>query len=348
MTLTRIDYPFGDTLPEPGTAMCVAKGTAGHGVRWIRMPLPYALNHINLWLVDDSEGDLRQWCAVDTGMDMGDVKAHWRQLISHYPLSRQIVTHYHPDHLGLAAWLEEETGAALSMTQGEYLTAQAFANGIGNYAPTATGELFRRHGLSEERLAALATRGNAYQRAVPKIPATYTVLRAGQQVRIGQHDWQVIIGHGHCPEHAALYCADLGVLIGGDMMLPSISTNVAVFAPNPDDDALTDFLTSIRAFTALPADTLVLPSHGRPFRGIHARVAALEKHHADRCADLVAACQREAHTAASLLPILFQRDITDPHQTLFAMSEAIAHLNYLTCRGALTRSEEGGILRYRA
>jgi glyoxylase-like metal-dependent hydrolase (beta-lactamase superfamily II) len=343
-----IAYPFGDTLPEPGTAMELVADADGQGVRWIRMPLPYALNHINLWLVADGNTSEHRWCAVDTGMDMGDVKQHWRQLIADYPLSRQIVTHYHPDHLGLAAWLQSETGAPMSMTQGEYLTAQAFANGIGNYSPAATGALFRRHGLSEERLAALTARGNAYQRAVPAIPPAYTVLREGQNIRIGAHDWRIIIGHGHCPEHAALYCEALSVLIGGDMMLPSISTNVAVFAPNPDDDSLSDFLNSIRAFTALPEDTLVLPSHGRPFRGIHARVAALEKHHADRCADLVSACRTQSHTAASLLPVLFQRDITDPHQTLFAMSEAIAHLNYLERRGELSRVDDGGVYRYNA
>lgn len=338
--MSTILYPFGDAMPAPGTALEVAPG-----VRWIRMPLPYALNHINLWLIEDSP---ERWCAVDTGMDMGDVKPHWQTLLAQYPLSRQVVTHYHPDHLGLAAWLQAQTGAPLAMTQGEYLTAQAFANEIGNYSPQATGELFRRHGLDAERLQALAVRGNAYRRAVPAIPATYTLLRDGMCIRIGKHDWRVITGHGHCPEHAALYCEALGVLIGGDMMLPSISTNVAVFAPNPDDDALSDFLASIRRFTELPEDTLALPSHGRPFRGIHARVAALEAHHAERCAELVAACRHQPHTAATLLPVLFQRDITDPHQTLFAMSEAIAHLNYLERRGELQRIDDGGIYRYSA
>ncbi|MDE2598719.1 MAG: MBL fold metallo-hydrolase [Rhodocyclaceae bacterium] len=338
--MQEIDYPRGDILPEPGAAMEIAPG-----VRWIRMPLPYALNHINLWLLEDGPG---RWCAVDTGMDMGDVKLHWQRLIADYPLSRQIVTHYHPDHLGLAAWLQSETGAPLAMTQAEYLTAQAFANEIGNYSPQATGDLFRRHGLDAERLQALAVRANAYKRAVPQIPATYTILRDAERVRIGAHEWRVIVGRGHCPEHAALYCKALEVLIGGDMMLPSISTNVAVFAPNPDEDSLSEFLASIRVFAELPEDTLALPSHGRPFRGIRARVAALEKHHADRCADLVAACRTQAHTAASLLPVLFQRDITDPHQVFFAMSEAIAHLNYLERRGELRRQEECGIWHYQA
>lgn len=335
-----IDYPFGETLPAPGATLAVAPG-----VEWVRMPLPYALNHINLWLLADGDD---AWCAVDTGMAMGDVQQHWERLLGTHALSRLLVTHYHPDHLGLAAWLQDRTAAPLWMTQGEYLTAQAFAEEIGNYAVTATNALFRRHGLGSERLAALSARGNAYKRGVPHIPPTYTRLRDGQCMRIGAHEWRVMVGHGHCPEHAALYCAELGLLIAGDMLLPSISTNVAVFAPNPDEDSLSDFLASIRTFTALPDDTLVLPSHGRPFRGIRSRVAALEQHHADRCAALVDACRRQAWTAAELLPVLFQRDITDPHQTLFAMSEAIAHLNHLQQRGALRADEVDGVLHFRA
>lgn len=342
-----IDYPFGDTLPAPGTAMELVPG-----VRWIRMPLPYALNHINLWLIADSCAssveDGAGWCGVDCGMDMGDVTTHWQTLLAQYPLSQLIVTHYHPDHLGLAHWLHAKTGAPLAMTQAEYLTAHAFAQQLGSYSVAATADFFRRHGLAAERIDALEQRGNAYGRAVPAIPTDYRILRDGQCVRIGAHDWRVIVGHGHCPEHAALYCADLGVLLAGDMLLPSISTNVAVFAPNPDNDSLHEFLTSIRAFTALPDDTLVLPSHGRPFRGIHARVAQLEKHHAERCVALVAACRSKAHTAASLMPVLFERDITDPHQTFFAMSEAIAHINYLEQRGRVVRAEVDDILHYRA
>lgn len=337
--MNTITYPFGETLPEPGTAMELAPG-----VRWIRMPLPYALNHINLWLVQDADG----WCAVDCGMDMGDVPMHWQTLLAQYPLAQLIVTHFHPDHLGLAHWLHDRTGVPMSMTQAEYLTAHAFVNQLGNYSVAATGDFFRRHGLSADRLDALEQRGNAYGRAVPAIPAHYHVLHEGALLRIGAHDWRVITGRGHCPEHAALYCADLGVLIAGDMLLPSISTNVTVFAPNPDNDSLHEFLTSIRRFTELPDDTLVLPSHGRPFRGIKARVDMLEAHHADRCDALVAACRAATHTAASLMPVLFQRDITDPHQTFFAMSEAIAHLNYLEQRGRVVRTEVDGVLHYRA
>ncbi|HTH95233.1 MAG TPA: MBL fold metallo-hydrolase [Rhodocyclaceae bacterium] len=337
--MSGIAYLFGETLPPPASAMEVRLG-----VRWIRMPLPYALNHINLWLIEDGE----RWCAIDTGLDMGDVKAHWQTLLAHYPLSRIIATHYHPDHVGLAGWLHEQTDAPLAMTQAEYMSAVLYAKGIDSYAPTANIELFRRHGLDDSRVEAMRLRGNAYGRNVPTMPPTYSILQEGQHVRIGKHDWRVIIGRGHCPEHASLYAESLGVLICGDMLLPSITPNIAVFAPNPDDDALGNFLQSIRAFADIPDDVLVLPSHGRPYCGARARVEALEAHHIERCDMLVDACRDAPQTACSLIPVLFKRDISDPHQVLFAMSEAIAHLNYLERRGALTRCNEGGVFRYHA
>jgi glyoxylase-like metal-dependent hydrolase (beta-lactamase superfamily II) len=350
----QIEYPF-DQLPEPGAALAVADG-----VHWLRMPLPFALDHINLWLLEDGAGLV----AVDTGIALDPVKEAWRAVLAgggenpapqgHFLrgalagrcLTKQIVTHFHPDHLGLAAWLEAETGAPLWMTQGEYLTAHLVAAGLAPFGVATMLEFFRAHGLDAERLAALEKRGNAYRRGVPAIPATFHRLAAGDRLAIGGRDWRVIVGHGHAPEHASLYCESLGVLIAGDMLLPRISTNVSVFAANPEGDPLGLFLDSIARLTTLPADTLVLPSHGRPFRGLHARVAQLRTHHEERCADLLAACAARPHSAAELLPVLFGRPIEDAHQTMFAMGEAIAHLNHLEKRRRLERQIENGIIRY--
>jgi glyoxylase-like metal-dependent hydrolase (beta-lactamase superfamily II) len=157
--------------------------------------------------------------------------------------------------------------------------------------------------------------------------------------------WRVIIGHGHAPEHASLYCEELRVLISGDMLLPRITTNISVFAATPDANPLNGFLTSIDRLRALPDDTLVLPSHGLPFRGLHARVAQLETHHAARCDELLEACAAPK-TAAELIPVLFPREITDPHQVMFAMGEAIAHLNYLQQARRLERVIENGTIRF--
>lgn len=317
-----IEYPFAD-LPNLGHTISVADGVA-----WLRMPLPLALDHINLWLLDDEDG----YAAVDTGFASEQVMAAWDQVLggdgAARPLKRSIVTHCHPDHLGLAGWLEKKYSAPMWMTQGDYTVANLVNAQVAGFAVPAMLNFFKRHGLDAVRVAALAKRGNAYKRGVPEIPASYRRIFDRQVIRIGNHDWRVIVGYGHSAEHASLYCADLNVLIAGDMLLPKISTNVPVLSANPDDDPLQWFLDGTAAFRDLPGDTLVLPSHGRPFRGIHERVDQLHAHHSERCALLMAACTTSKH-AAELIPVLFERDISDPHQVMFAMGEAIAHLNHL-------------------
>ena len=331
-----IAYPH-ETAPAPGVAVPVAPG-----IEWLCMPLPFALNHINLWLLADGDG----YAAVDTGFALDPVKDAWQAALTGRRLTRCIVTHCHPDHLGLAAWLEQETGAGLWIAQGEYLAAHMMVEQIAGYAIGSMVDFFRSHGLDEARIEALVARGNGYKRGVPEIPATYRRLFDDQLLKIGDHEWRTIVGHGHAPEHMSLYCAELGVLISGDMLLPRISTNISVMASTPHADPLGLFLDSIDGFRALPEDTLVLPSHGRPFRGLHARVEQLHAHHAERCEVLLAACKDKARSAAELIAVLFNREIPDPHQTMFAMGEAIAHLNYLEHAGKLKRIEENGFVRY--
>ncbi len=331
-----IAYPC-ETAPAPGVAVPIAPG-----IEWLCMPLPFALNHINLWLLKDGAGH----AAVDTGFALDPVKQAWKSALEGRRLTRCIVTHCHPDHLGLAVWLEQETGAPLWIAQGEYLAAHMMAEQIAGYAISSMVEFFRRHGLDKARIDGLIARGNGYKRGVPAIPATYRRLFDDEVLRIGDHDWRTLVGHGHAPEHMSLYCAELGVLISGDMLLPRISTNVSVMACTPDGDPLALFLASIDKFRALPADTLVLPSHGRPFRGLHARVDELHTHHAERCEVLQSACRGKAQSAADLIGVLFGRELPDPHQTMFAMGEAIAHLNHLEHAGKMQRVEMNGLTLY--
>ena len=331
-----IAYPH-ETSPAPGVTVPVAAG-----IDWLCMPLPFALNHINLWLLEDGKG----FAAVDTGFSQDPIKEAWKSALVGRQLTRCIVTHCHPDHLGLAAWLEQETGAGLWIAQGEYLAAHMMLEQIAGYRISVMVEFFRQHGLDTARIDALVERGNGYKRGVPEIPATYRRLFDDQLLRIGDHDWRTIVGHGHAPEHMSLYCAGLGVLISGDMLLPRISTNISVMASTPLADPLGQFLDSIDNLRALPEDTLVLPSHGRPFRGLHARVAELHAHHAERCTVLLNACRGKPHSAAELIGVLFNREIPDPHQTMFAMGEAIAHLNYLEHAGKMQRLEENGLVRF--
>ncbi len=306
------------------------------------MPLPFALNHINTWLLSDGDG----YAAVDTGFAQEPIQQAWKSALAQRRLTRVIVTHCHPDHLGLAAWLEQETGAGLWIAQGEYLAAQMMVEQIAGYSISAMVEFFRSHGLEQSRIDGLVQRGNGYKRGVPEIPATYRRLFADQRLRIGAHEWRTLVGHGHAPEHMSLYCAELGILISGDMLLPRISTNISVMASTPWADPLGLFLDSIDQFLTLPEDTLVLPSHGRPFRGLHARVGQLHAHHAQRCELLVKACRGTPKTAAELIPVLFDREIPDPHQTMFAMGEAIAHLNHLEHAGSMQRIVANGLVRF--
>jgi glyoxylase-like metal-dependent hydrolase (beta-lactamase superfamily II) len=159
----------------------------------------------------------------------------------------------------------------------------------------------------------------------------------GGVVQIGGHAWRCISGYGHAPEHIALYCEDLGVLIGGDMMLPRISTNVSVYEQEPESNALAQFLDSIDKFKPLPEATLVLPSHGKPFTGLHRRIEQLHDHHRDRLSEVMDACAQAPCSAADILSVMFKRPL-DMHQTTFAMGEAIAHLHLLWFGGRLQRT----------
>ncbi len=327
-----LDFPHA-APPGPGEAIEVAPR-----ILWLRMPLPFALDHINLWLVADDDG----WTLVDCGYGSDATRALWERhfptTLLNRPIRRIIATHCHPDHVGNAAWLSARFGAPVAMTFAEFLAAHAMRAQHSGYGTAPTIDLFRRHGMAAEHLGALEHRGNQYARGVPELPATFDRLLAGDTRRAGGTDWTVIEGHGHSPEHASLFSSGNGVLISGDMLLPRISTNVSVWAQEPDGDPLGRFLDSIAAFETLPPDTLVLPSHGLPFRGIVLRVAQLRAHHAARLDELLAAVEaaRTALSASDLIPVLFRREL-DLQQRYFAMGEAIAHLNHLWHRGRLAR-----------
>ncbi|MBI1907101.1 MAG: MBL fold metallo-hydrolase [Rhodocyclales bacterium] len=297
------------------------------------MPLPFALNHVNLWLLDDGDAAV----VVDTGFGLDEVRAHWSDILSRdgRPLSGIIATHCHPDHLGLAAWLAERDQAPIHMTQGEFLVAHAMWHQQPGYSIPDMLKLFTTHGLDTHRLTALEQRGNGYKRGVPALPDSYHRMFDGDVLRIGGREWRVIVGYGHAPEHASLYCEALGILISGDMLLPRISTNVSVFAATPHDDPLGLFLASLQRIKHLPDSTLVLPSHGNPFRGLGLRIAQLEAHHAERC-ELLLSTLDVPRNAGEMLATLFTREL-DTHQVLFAMGETVAHLNYLANRGQVAR-----------
>ena len=341
---TPLEYPFA-APPAPGEVTRVAPG-----VLWLRMPLPFALDHINLWVLESRDGPT----LVDCGYGDAPTRALWQQhfetTLAGASVPRIIATHCHPDHIGNAQWLAGQFGCPVTMTHAEFLAAHAILGQHSGYAIDATLDLFRRHGMAAEHLEALQGRGNHYRRGVPELPSSFDRLLDGDVISAGDTVWQVIEGHGHSPEHAALYSAKRGVLIAGDMLLPKITTNVSVWAVEPDGDPLRRFLDSLSSFDALPPDTLVLPSHGLPFRGIALRTAQLRAHHASRLDELLAAVAAApaAVTATDVVPTLFRRPL-DLQQRFFAIGEAVAHLHYLWRAGKLTREQSpSGELRFAA
>ena len=345
-----LSFPLGETLPALGQALEVAPG-----ILWLRMQLPFALDHINLWLLEDSEetatGVRKGWTAVDCGVTNPGTQAAWEQVFAGpmkgLPILRVLVTHMHPDHMGLAHWLCEKFNAPLLMSATEYQSATLSTHGTSNFGGVGTQQFFSSNGWNNpEDQEKVNERVFYYSKMVPKVPETYRRLMEGQVLKIGAYTWRCISGFGHSPEHMALYSQEANVLISGDLVLPKISTNVSVYTQEPEANSLSLFLNSLKKFADLPADTLVMPSHGRVFRGLHTRIAQLVQHHEDRLEDVLVACQEKAGSAHDMLTVIFKRPL-DFHQTTFAMGESVAHLHALWHAGKMKRFQDAqGVWRF--
>jgi glyoxylase-like metal-dependent hydrolase (beta-lactamase superfamily II) len=333
-----LTFPWA-AAPAPGKVTEVAPG-----VCWLRMPLPFALNHINLWLLRDGA----DWTVVDCGFGSDETRALWERLFAEVirpgRVRRVLLTHFHPDHFGLAAWLAERWQAPVHLAEAEFAAARGWHESAPLHTREAHLEMFRAHGLDLGEAAVKFAKGNLYKRGVPSIPERVEALSDGDRFTIGGRTWRALAGHGHSPEHISYFCDELRLLIAGDMVLPRISTNVSVQPREPDGNPLEAFLQSLRRHAELPPDTLVLPSHGLPFRGLRTRLAQLAAHHAERLAELVEACG-EPTPASELMKVIFRRPL-DVHQTFFAMGETLSHLNKLVHDGALARVRVDGGFRF--
>ncbi|WP_448206208.1 MBL fold metallo-hydrolase [Azospirillum sp. sgz302134] len=322
-------YPLTGQLDD-GAVLAVEPG-----LLWVRLPLPYRLNHVNVWAIEEPGG----WTIVDTGLDDARTRAIWEGLLAGplggRPVARVIATHFHPDHIGLAGWLVEHTGASFSGSLTDWLYARALCAGTSPAQTAAVEAFYRRAGVDDGTLKAILGRGDSYARSVHALPPTLVRLRHGDRPVIGGSSWRVIVGSGHTPEQVCLFRPDKPLLISADQVLPRISPNVSVWPAEPDADPLSDFLASFESLLELPEDVLVLPSHGKPFRGLHRRIAWLRAHHEERLHEIEALCETP-RTATQVADALFGKGL-DTHQTVFAVGEAVAHLNHLIRRGALTR-----------
>lgn len=342
---TPLEYPFAGP-PAAGDTLEVAPG-----VLWIRMPLPYALDHINLWALDDGDG----WAVVDTGTRTDAVTEAWRALFAKNTdgrsISRIFCTHMHPDHVGMAGWLARKFQARLWMTGGEYLHCRVMVGDTGREAPPEAIEFYRRAGWGEAAIETYRARFGNFGKHIHPLPDGFRRLSDGEVLRIGAHEWRVVVGRGHSPEHACLYCPGLKLLISGDQVLPRISSNVSVYPLEPDANPMEGWLESLdKLQREVPDDVLVLPSHNEPFRGLHRRLDALRRGQHAALARLKRTLA-EPKRAIDVFGALFARQIPDTNVPLLGMAtgESLACLNWLAARGeAVRETRDDGVCWYRA
>ena len=331
---SKLIYPFEDR-PESGEVLEIAPG-----IHWLRLSLPFQLNHINVWLLREDDG----WAVIDTGLFTNTTREVWKDVLERSlggaPLSRILVTHLHPDHVGCAGWLARRFDIDLWMSRAEYLLCRILVADTGKAAPGAGTRFYHAAGFPPEAMDRYAEHFGGFGRVVAALPESYQRLADGDIVSIGDDDWEIIIGRGHSPEHACLFCAKRNLLIAGDQLLPTISSNVSVYPTEPGANTLQDWFESIELLEKrLPQDVLVLPAHGRPFTGAHLRLEQLRTEHEEGLDKLRTLC-REPKRAIDVFPALFKSRIDD-RNLLMATGEALSHLHYLKYRNEVTAAPDG-------
>ncbi len=335
-----LHYPFGRWVPDHGTLFEVAPG-----IHWTRMPLPFGLDHINLWVLDDGDG----WAIVDTGVNMPRTRGYWEALfagpMAGKPVTRVIVTHYHPDHLGLAGWLCERWNVPLEIARTEYLLARTLTLDVRDAAPPEAVDFSIRAGWPEDAVDTMRNKPwGMFHKIVYPLPLGFKRIQDRDVLRIGGRDWRIVTGRGHAPEHSCLVSND-GIMIAGDQVLPRITSNVSVYPTEPYADPLGDWLESIETLRGVDPGVLVLPAHNEPFTGLHTRLDQLRDDHLGKLEKLTAFCA-EPRTAVDSFATLFRKPIGESDYGI-ATGEAVAHLHWLEVRGKLRRmSDAAGVDRF--
>jgi glyoxylase-like metal-dependent hydrolase (beta-lactamase superfamily II) len=330
VTASPVQFPFA-VPPDPGQVI-----EAAPGVLWARLPLPGALDHVNVYALDDGDG----WALVDTGMAGGKTEALWEALLAGplggRPVRRVIVTHHHPDHVGLAGWFQAR-GASLWMPRTGWLFARMLTLDVQDRPRPETLAFWRAAGMAAGELdRRAAERPFNFADAVAPMPLGFTRIDEGQVIRAGGRDWAVRFGQGHAPDQATFWSLSDGLILGGDQLLPGISPNLGVYATEPGADPVGDWLASCRTFAGLAReDHLVLPGHQRPFTGLPARLTALIDEALGALDRLEQALGRPM-TAVDCFPTLYRRTLK-PGEVGLALVEAVANLNHLERTGRAVR-----------
>ena len=329
-----LTYPLGSYAPGFGDVFPLLDG-----IGWTRLPVPGSLRHINVWLLDDVGGT----AIVDTGIASDETKDAWTRALNGRTVSRVLATHFHPDHIGCAGWLCETHGVRLWMNRTEYLLARMLTADQRDAPPAAAVAQWVMAGWSNDQVAAASARGwGSFAKIVSPLPIGHVRIVEGARISIGKRDWSVWIGSGHTPEHVCFVDMDGGVMIAGDQVLPRISSNVSLSITEPLGDPLGDWLASIEKFRALPGDMLVLPAHGEPFKGLHARLDRLEEGHRVGLDRLVERLRERPQRAVDIFGALFGREISANLLGL-ATGEALAHLRHLEVTGRAICDVKDGV-----
>lgn len=335
-----LEYPFD--APADGAAVEVAPG-----VLWVRIGIPLAVDHVNAWLLRDYDG----WTIVDTGLPTAEARACWEHIVEEHlagaPVRALVCTHWHHDHAGLASWMADRYGVPVYMSLGEFLMLRALDPSAGPATEAEERRFQVRAGMPADQAERMLEQLRLQPFVAPR-QSEFRRLRGGDVITIGPRRWHVLIGEGHSPEHVCLYCAEDRLLIGGDQLLPRITSNVMVNAFEPEGNPLALWFESLDRLEACSPSTLVLPSHQSVFRGLHARVRQLRAHHGRQFEELRrAVAARGECTAFEAMSELFPH-LRSAADDGLALGETVAHLSWLRYRGVLERRlESDGAHRYR-
>lgn len=322
-----LEFPY-DAAPEPGETLEIRPG-----ILWTRLALPFRLDHVNVFFLQDDDG----WVIVDTGIDNRAGRAQWDTLLNGplkgFRFTGLLATHHHPDHIGLAGWLCDRLEIPLLTSQATFLSTTTYYNSPELLAATDFSRFYASHGMSAEVAALVSTMGQEYMRMLSKPPFTYRRLKDGDILTLAGRRFEVMSGDGHCPEQLMLHLPEENLFLAADQVIEKISPNVSVLAFEPDGDPLGAFLESLARISAeIPTQSLVLAGHRLPFHGLQERCADLAGHHRERCDIIRDAARRAPLSAADVVPLMFSRPLS-PHEMSFAFTEVLAHMNHLVALG---------------
>lgn len=321
--------PFAEA-PAPGEVVEVAPG-----ILWLRFPLPFLLNHVNVYLIEDGAG----WAMLDTGIGDEKTREIWQAAFAGplrgFRLTRLILTHHHPDHMGLAGWISRKLDIPVYMTLTEFLMGKFLGSGESATRGDFYARFYRRHGMNDSHVGNLIRRGHQYLETITPLPDTFLTLTPGVPLDLGGRRFEVLTGGGHSPEQAMLWCPDEAIFLAADQIIEHISPNVGVHAMEPEANPLGRFIASLDQLAeTIPAGTLTLSGHRLPLLDAAGRARDLIEHHDQRCDRLAGIVGNGAMTITDIAPRLFERKL-DEHQMTFALSETLAHANHMVAQGRM-------------